>query len=378
MKALKTSFLLLLLALTVAPAAWARSQRIDSAEVARLAGRMLMVGFKGDSVAPGCDAERYIRQNRVGGIILFDVDLTGSAKVGSRNITTRPRLKKLTADLQAMADYPLLISADQEGGLVQRLKPRYGFSRIPSALDMAKMPSPQLENTLDLLANELADAGINVNLAPEADIHRDDCPVIGGLDRAFSPCPDSVTMLAERFISACRHHGVACAIKHFPGHGSATADSHYGLTAVTANWKPEELKPFRQLIADGNADMVMTAHIFNRNLDPDYPATLSKRIITDVLRDSLGFDGVVLTDDMYMKGIIDNYSIEDAVVRAINAGADMLIMGNNINTGFEPDRPAHIIGVIVDAVRNGRIPVSRLREANRRIDTLARKLSQKR
>ncbi|MDE5858140.1 MAG: hypothetical protein K2H32_07270, partial [Muribaculaceae bacterium] len=153
-----------------------------------------------------------------------------------------------------------------------------------------------------------------------------------------------------------------------PGHGSATSDSHYGLTDVTTTWTPEELIPFKQLINSGQADLIMTAHIFNRQLDPDMPATLSRNILTDLLRNKLGFKGIILSDDMYMQGIIDNYRIEDAVVDAINAGADMLIMGNNISTGFEPDRPARIARIIVNAVKEGRIDPNRLVESNRRID----------
>lgn len=372
MKFVKFITIALLLSL-ISPQLNARSEKFDSATVARLAGRMLMVGFKADSVAPGCDAERYIQQNHVGSIILFDVDLTGSATIGSRNITTRERLRKLTSDLQAMADYPLLIATDQEGGRVQRLKPQYGFSRIPTAKKMGQMGSAELENVLDLMALELAQSGINVNLAPEADIHRDNCPAIGRLDRAYSANPDSVAFIAGRFISACHHHGVACTLKHFPGHGSTTTDSHYGLTDASKYWSEEDLRPFARLIADGKADIVMTAHILNSQVDPDYPATISYRTITELLRNQLGFDGVVLTDDLYMKGIIDRYSIEEAIILTINAGADMIMIANNNPSGFEPDRPSLFVEIIVKAVRDGRIPLSRLLESNRRIEALATK-----
>ena len=119
---------------------------------------------------------------------------------------------------------------------------------------------------------------------------------------------------------------------------------------------------------------VMTAHIFNRNIDPDYPATLSYKTLTEVLRNQLHFDGVILTDDMYMQGIVDNYAIEDAIALAINAGADMLVMGNNITTGYEPDRPFKVVQMIVDAVKAGKISAERLRESYERIKTLKNRL----
>lgn len=336
-----------------------------------LAARMLMVGFKGDSITDDNPVVSYLKDVKVGGIILFDIDLTGSRELGSRNITSRQQLHKLTDDLRRIAGYPLLISADQEGGLVQRLKPHYGYEAVPSAKHLGYIANT--DSTYfwsEIMAMQLAEAGINLNLAPEVDIHDDDCPVIGRLDRAYSSNPDSVAIHATAAIDAFHAHRVFATLKHFPGHGSATADSHYGLTDVTQTWSEHELVPFKKLINSGKADAIMTAHIFNRNIDPDYPATLSKKIITDLLRNTLGYNGVVITDDMYMQGIIDNYTIDKALILAINAGADMIIVGNNITTGFEPNRPARLVEMIVNAVETGQIDASRLLEANARIDNL--------
>lgn len=330
---------------------------------------MLMVGFKGDSITPDNPVNGYLKDLGVGGIILFDVDLTGDRTLGSRNITTAERLTKLTSDLKKLAGGRVLIAADQEGGRVQRLKPRYGYSPLPSARKIGEIDNR--DTTIHygkLMADELAAAGINVNLAPELDIHRDDCPVIGELDRAYSSDVEKVAYHAGLTVDCLHDKGILAAVKHFPGHGSATSDSHYGLTDVTTTWTQEELIPFKRLIDNGQADLIMTAHIFNRQLDPDMPATLSHRVLTDLLRNQLGFKGIILSDDMYMQGIIDNYRIEDAVVDAINAGADMLIMGNNITTGFEADRPARIAHIIVQAVKEGRIDPNRLVESNQRID----------
>lgn len=335
------------------------------------AAKMLMVGFKGDSITPDNPVVGYLKDLKVGGIILFDIDLTGSRTTGSRNITSKNQLAKLTSDLRQLAGYPLLIAADQEGGKVQRLKPLYGYTALPSARQLGSLNNPDsTAHIAEIMADEMSQSGVNVNLAPELDLHRDDCPVIGQLDRAFSSNPDTVTLHAGITIDKLHSKGIFACVKHFPGHGSSTSDSHYGLTDVTGNWSSEELIPFQRLISEGKVDMVMTAHIFNKALDEDNPATLSKTILTGILRNQLGFNGVILTDDMYMQGIIDNYTIKEAIVKAINAGADMLVIGNNITTGFEPDRPARIVDIIVRAVEDGEIPMSRIDDANQRINNL--------
>lgn len=366
---MRKPLLLLLVALFTLNLNASQTARRDSIE--RLAARMLIVGFRGDTITDDNPVVNYIKDTRVGGIILFDIDLTGSRKLGSRNITGRDQVHRLTTDLRQIADYPLVITLDQEGGLVQRLKPRYGYEAIPSARHLGSLGNT--DSTFywsNVMALQLAEAGINLNLAPIVDIHNDSCPAIGDLDRAYSANPDSVALHAAAAVDAFHRHGINAVLKHFPGHGNATTDSHYGLTDVTSTWNENELIPFRNLIDQGNADAIMTAHIFNRNIDPDYPATLSRKTITDLLRNRLKFDGVVITDDLYMQGIIDNYSIPQALVLAINAGADMIIVGNNITTGFEPDRPARLVSIIADAVENGQIELERLVEANRRIENL--------
>ncbi len=361
---------------TAATSFSAQKAILPDSTLRQYAAKMLMVGFKGDSVTDSSDAARYVRDLKVGGIILFDVDLTGTAKIGSRNITSKERLTKMTADLQRYAGGNLLIAIDQEGGMVRRLRPEYGYSQTVSQEYLGKINSRDTTmKYAERMAKEIKESGVNVNLAPLIDVNvNPDCPVIGALHRSYSSDTAIVSNNAKWSIEAHHRNGVLCAVKHFPGHGSSASDSHYGLTDVTDTWQSYELAPFRELISSGKADMVMTAHIFQRNLDPEYPATLSKKIIDGVLRKQLGFEGVVLTDDMYMQGIIDNYKVGDAIVLAINAGADILVMGNNISTGYEPERPFHIVDMIVRAVKEGRIDQQRLIESNRRIDSLIDKL----
>ena len=357
-------------------AAFAIKAQIPSDEqLRRYAAQMLMVGFKGNTVDAESDAARYIRDLKVGSIVLFDIDLTGTAKLGSRNITSQQQLAKLTADLQAFADYPLLIAADQEGGRVQRLKPAYGYEKLPEAEYLGNLDNRDTtKHYARLMTEQLASSGVNLNLAPVLDVLNPECPPIGKLHRSFGSDADVIVRQAGIQIDEMHRRHILNVVKHFPGHGNALGDSHWGFVDVTDTWTPAELEPFRKLIKKGKVDMVMTAHIINANIAPEHPATLSRKTIDGVLRKQLGYDGVVVSDDMYMEGIIKKYDIENALVLAINAGCDLLCVGNNINTGFEADRPFRLVDLIVKNVKNGRIPWGRLVQSHRRIEKLLKKL----
>ena len=336
----------------------------------REAARMLMVGFRGDCIDDNSDAARYVRDLHVGSIVLFDVDLTsdGPRKIGTRNITTKERLIKLTHQLQSYADEPLIIAADQEGGMVCRLKPQYGFQPPVNALYLGTQDNRDTTLYYAMrIAREMKECGVNLNLAPVLDIHREDSPHLGHFKRCFSTDVDVITRNAGWFIDAHYKHGILCAVKHFPGHGSALGDSHEGMVDVTTTWNQSELEPFTKLIKQNKVDVVMTAHIYNRRLDPDHPATLSHSIITELLRNNLHYDGVVVTDDMYMEGILSQHSIAEALALAINAGADILLVGNNIDTGYEPDRPFFLVDTIVNLVKSGKVPYERIHESSERI-----------
>ena len=340
----------------------------------RYAAGMLMVGFKGDSVTENCDAARYVRDLKVGAIVLFDIDVTGDATIGSRNITSKERLTRMTTQLKAWADYPLLIATDQEGGKVARLKPQYGFLPTVPAEYLGTVDNEDTTRYYaSRLAREMAECGVNVNLAPVVDVLNHDCAAVGHYLRCFSTEPEAIVRHAGWFIDECHRQGVLCTLKHFPGHGNAIDDSHYGFVDVTNGWTPQELEPFRQLIEAGQADLIMTAHLFNRNIDDEYPATLSAKTINGLLRGQLGYDGVVVTDDLYMQAIRNLYSIPTALELAINAGADLICVGNNISTGFEADRPFLLVDMIVNSVKEGRIPWQRLQESYYRVKALGYK-----
>lgn len=368
---------LLILAISLVAVGSLFAQMPPDSVLRRYAAGMLMVGFKGDSVTEDCDAAHYVRDLKVGAIVLFDVDLTGDATLGSRNITSKERLTRMTAQLREWADYPLLIATDQEGGKVARLKPRYGFQPTVTAEYLGTTDNEDTTRYYSArLAREMREAGVNVNLAPVVDVLNHDCAAVGRFQRCYSLVPEVITRHAGWFIDESHRQGVLCTLKHFPGHGNAIDDSHYGFVDVTTAWSCQELEPFKRLIDAGKADLIMTAHLFNRNIDDEYPATLSEKTINGLLRSEMGYDGVVVTDDLYMQAIIDRYSIATALELAINAGADLICVGNNINTGFEADRPFKLVDMIVNSVKEGRIPWERMEQSHARLQRLQQKIKQ--
>ncbi len=369
--------ILLTLAIVLTAANSLFAQLPPDSVLRRYAAGMLMVGFKGDSVTGDCDAARYVRDLKVGAIVLFDIDATGDATIGSRNITSKERLTRMTAQLQAWADYPLLIATDQEGGRVARLKPQYGFLPTVTAEYLGTVDNEDTTRYYaSRIAREMRESGVNINLAPVVDVLNHDCAAVGHYNRCYSTDPQVIVRHAGWFIDENHRQGVLCTLKHFPGHGNAIDDSHYGFVDVTNAWTPVELEPFKMLIDEGKADLIMTAHLFNRNIDEDYPATLSSKTINGLLRKQMGFDGVVVTDDLYMQAIRNQYSIPTALELAINAGADLICAGNNISTGFEADRPFKLVEMIVNSVKEGRISWERMEQSHERIKRLQEKINQ--
>lgn len=294
-------------------------------------GQMLMLGFQGATVGEDQSIIDALRDLHVGAVVLFDQDLS-TRRMRQRNIVSPEQVAQLTADLQALATLPLLIGIDQEGGVINRLKPAYGF---PATLSHAALGERNdMEYTraqAGVIAQVLADAGINLNLAPVVDVRvNPNSPIIARVERSFSDDPQVVAMHAEAYVDAHHARGVKCTLKHFPGHGSALGDTHLGFTDVTNTWSEAELIPYQELIGKGKADAVMTAHIFNSRLDPELPATLSPAIITGLLRGELGFDGVVISDDIQMRGITDLFKVEKAIELAIVAGVDIIAVANNL------------------------------------------------
>ncbi len=335
-------------------------------------GQLLNVGFRGCHSSEVGAVVRDIREHDVGGVILFDQEMVeGSA--GKRNVESPEQVKALIAHLQAQAKVPLLVSVDQEGGRVNRLKPAYGFPASISHEELGKLGHVgETYRHAEATARTLRSVGFNLNLAPVVDLDvNPDNPIIKGKKRSFAADPDVVARHAAEFVRAHRALGVVACAKHFPGHGSAKGDTHLGLVDVTATWHERELVPFRRLIEAGLCDMIMSAHVFNAKLDSQRPATLSKKVITGMLREQLGFNGVITSDDMEMKAISSQYGLENSVPAAIEAGIDVLCFGNNLS--YDVDIAPKTIAIIERAVKSGRISEARITESYERVLALKRK-----
>jgi beta-N-acetylhexosaminidase len=328
-------------------------------------GQMLLVGFRGMTVEESGSIVADIRDHALGGVVLFDYDTPTGTPV--RNISSPGQLTALVAGLQAAAATPLIVAIDEEGGLVARLDQRHGFPPTVSAEVMGARNDPAYtRQQAGAMARTLRSVGVNLNLAPVVDLNvNPDNPIIGALGRSFSADPAVVTAQAEAFIAG--HHAVAVktTLKHFPGHGSSTGDTHLGVVDVTNTWSRKELTPFANIIDDGKADAVLTAHVFNATLDPAHPATLSQPTITGILRQQLGWHGLVLSDDMQMGAIRKAYGYADALRLAIQAGVDVLTIAQQ--QVYEPGIVATTIDIIEGLVRAGTLTAARIDESYARI-----------
>jgi len=335
-------------------------------------GQMLLVGFRGLTVDERHPIVTAIRQHQLGGVIFFDYDRPSQTPV--RNIESPEQVRQLTASLQAHADIPLFVGIDQEGGRVNRLKERYGFPPTFSAQFLGQQSVDMTRQQAEQTASHLENAGINLNFAPVVDLNRNpDSPAIGSVERSFSADAQVVITHARAWIEAHHACGILCALKHFPGHGSAREDSHLGFVDVTTTWRPEELRPYQQLLQEGFDDVIMTAHIFHNGLDPAYPSTLSRSIVTGMLRERLGFNGVVISDDMQMQAIAAHYDLETAIFFAISAGIDILTFGNNLSV-YDKQIAARAVEIISRLVDSGRISSERIHASYRRIMRLKKRL----
>lgn len=288
------------------------------------------------------------REFQIGGVILF-----------ARNVEAPEQVAELSADVQLLAqDAPLWFSVDQEGGRVARLKA--GFTRWPPMAALGRCGDEALAARFArALARELRAVGITLDYAPVLDILTNPKNTVIG-DRALAEDAETAARLGVAIVNGLQAEGVAACGKHFPGHGDTALDSHFDLPLV--EHPPDRLRqvefvPFRAAIAADVAFMI-TAHVLVPALDEEKPATLSRRVVTDVLREELGFGGVILTDDIEMKAIAARYAIPDAAVQAIAAGCDgVLVCGGSI------DLNAAVLEALVHAVEDGTITRKRLDDA---------------
>ena len=352
MKRISTAFIFLLITTSLT------AQNRDMLDI-RI-GQMLMIGLPKTEVDPLVLEE--IKAGKVGAIILFEKNIPK----GTSSFTP---LKKVIWTYQKAASIPLIVAIDQEGGKVNRLKDKYGFTKSITAQEMGKGKTlDSVQFYAEATAATLAGLGINVNFAPVVDVAvNPNNPVIVKNGRSFSSNPDSVAMFAAEFIKPHRKFGVITVLKHFPGHGSSLEDTHLGMADVTKTWTPAELIPYQRLLASGNVDAIMSAHIVNKQLDPKgYPGTLSRRMIDSLLRKEYHFDGVVFSDDMQMQAITKEYGLEEAIKLAINAGVDIFCFSNNIQ-GSEERTITKVHAIIRSLVMSGQVSQDRIGESFDRI-----------
>ncbi|MES2680967.1 MAG: glycoside hydrolase family 3 N-terminal domain-containing protein [Bacteroidota bacterium] len=326
-------------------------------------GQMIMLGINDRTELADSDPLiKELNANKLGGVVLFEKNIS---KTDARN-----KLKTLITVLKSNTPIPLLVSIDEEGGKVHRLKPKYGFVAMPSAAYLGKLDNR--DSTLfynRALAAELAGLGFNFNYAPSLDLAiNPENTVIVKRERSFSAKNEMVSKHALLCIKAHHENGVKTILKHFPGHGSSTGDSHLGIVDVTETWDFKELFPYYDILKSGSCDAIMTAHLVNRNWDSTYlPATLSSKVVTGMLRGLLGFKGVVFSDDMQMKAISSAYGVDKSIEMAVNAGVDIIMFGNNVDPKDKPVTATEIHEKLKKLVMDGKIRPERINEAYNRI-----------
>ena len=306
-------------------------------------GQLLVLGLPGktaeDESAQTLAAQ--IARGEVGGTVLL-----------RHNIKDRASVEGLSR-LFVQANPAVLNTIDQEGGLVQRLSSPQGFARLPRARWVAE--NLDIEGARQLYASggaELRSAGFNLNLAPSVDWHDANNPVIGKHGRSFGSEAAVITRYAGSFIDGMAHSGVACTLKHFPGHGTSSGDSHNGFVDISSTWSSRELAPFQELAT--RAPLVMGGHLYHPNFcNGELPVTFSQRALQMVLRHKLRFAGAVITDDLDMGAIRKSFSLEDAVIHALQAGNDLLLLSNSLE--YDPELPIKIRSWVLSALDDGRL-----------------------
>ena len=303
--------------------------------------QMLCLGFDGKTLTETSSIAQDISTHGLGGVVLFDKNMR--TQTCDKNIESPEQVLQLTQQLQAFAKrqtthfsklpLPLFIAIDYEGGAVNRLKTECHFPLTLTPDAFAKLTPISAEEEAHYMSTTLQSLGINVNFAPLVDLNvNPENPIIGKLSRSFSDLPEIVIHNAYLLGKAYDAHNILFTYKHFPGHGSSEQDSHLGCVDVSTSWQETELVPYQELLKRPiQPTFIMTAHVINRKIDPQgLPATLSYATLTGLLREKLGFQGIILADDLQMSAIAEHYGLEEALSLAVSAGVNMFIFGNQL------------------------------------------------
>ncbi len=338
----------------------------NNKDLRNICGQLLIIGFDGTEIISNHPIQEAIVKHNLGGVILFDKNLKKPDQ--GKNIQSPEQVKRLTTDLQALTPFPLFIAVDYEGGRVNRLKPEYGFPETITPKAFAALPEKEAKIEAQKMAQTLKKSGFNLNFSPLIDVAiYAENPIIAQLDRSFSADPNVVAQYALIVAQALRNEKITFCYKHFPGHGSSRGDSHIGIVDVSDTWQHEELIPYERLLKDPlGCDMIMSAHIINRQLDPTgLPASLSYAHLTTLLRQKYQYQGLIIADDLQMNAITDAFGLEESIIMALNAGNDLLIVGNQC--GNKDYSTEEIVELIVKNVSDGKIALHRIQESFERI-----------
>lgn len=340
-------------------------KNISEFTLEEMVGQIVMSGFKGadpDDDHPVFDA---LKNYKLGGLWITDNETAFGEVLG--NIESPAQVQKLLMRLKETSEYPLFISIDAEGGRVIRLKEKFGFPPTESARKLGEANNlSKTSEQSESIAEMLKTLGINFNFAPVVDLDiNPDNPALGRKERCFSADADTVIEHAREVIKAHREAGILTSLKHFPGQGSASTDSHVGFTETTDTWSDIELEPYKQLIKEDLVDSILVAHVVNKQIDEEHPATLSEKTINGLLRKELGYDGVVISDDLGMGAISKNYEYEHAIELSINAGTD-IILHSNVEV-YHPENAQITINTILKLVKDGKVSEDRIKEAFSRV-----------
>ncbi|KRA99214.1 hypothetical protein ASD83_01410 [Devosia sp. Root685] len=341
-----------------------------AATLEEMAGQMIVIGFEGDGAGDASvkAISDELAAGRLGGVMYLKKNVASLAAVAAMNAKFRA----------ASPDLPPFITIDQEGGAVERLTKDVGFTEIPNAATIAARDTPEeAEAIYAEMAKGIAAQGFTVNFGPVADLNTNpNNQVIAKFGRAFGANPATVIDYDRAFIEGHHKAGLATALKHFPGHGSSTADSHEGFVDITKTWSEDELKPYEELIGEGVVDMVMVGHLYHADYadgDGQTPSSLSARWIDGVLRTDLGFDGVVISDDLEMGAIRDHFTLEETVVEGVKAGMDILLFSN---TAYQrPTLSREVLDILVKHAGADPAFAARIEQSYDRVVALKKRLS---
>lgn len=356
-------FVSLAAATTLAAPAILTATRVNAAGIEKMASQLLITGFPGGSAGDKSTKAltSHIAKGRVGGALFL-----------RHNVKSGKAVKQM-ASAMIGASRQGLLAIDQEGGKVQRLGKKQGFTAIPTARWMAENKSvSEAQAFYTKAGRELRAAGFNMNMAPSVDIHDPKNPVIGKYDRGFSTDVERISAYAGAFVKGFASAGVACSLKHFPGHGSSRSDSHDGFVDISKTWSPDEIVPFKKLASI--SPMIMGGHLFHPEFsNGKSPVTFSQKALANKLRRGLGYKGIILTDDLDMGAIRKSFQLREAIILSLAAGNDLLLLSNSLN--YDEALPVKATRWISDAVKEGRVSSGQIKASYARVMAVKKRYS---